>query len=161
MAACQSVTDVASKLLLKFIPKPSDLFIDLGCRFFIFRACPSELHPDDHHRTDQGPAHGPFSGNASAKPRRQLGKERIFATAVLLETQGDGFGSIKSVLKVTPCLFGYHFRIPCCHRISFPFPVRKERSVPAVPDFLCGTSLERAAYSRIISRNNPLKAQEK
>jgi len=94
-----------SKFLHKLIPKLLALIITLLQCFPIFWIGSPHLHPDGHHRTDEGAANRSLMPNAASKSGGQLRKCRILYPKIVLETQGNGLCSVKSLIEITLRLF--------------------------------------------------------
>jgi hypothetical protein len=91
-----------------------------GDCFLILGIGSAPLHPDSHDRPRQSATDGAFPTNPSAKTGRQLRENRILVPKILLETQGDRFSSVESLLKIAPRLFGHHLSVFCLLHVVSP-----------------------------------------
>jgi len=122
----------------------SALLVHFGDGLLIFGVAAAPLHPDDHDRPRQSATDGPFSTNPSAKTGCQLRENRTFISKILLETQGDRFGSVESLPKIAPCLAG-HLLSTFCHFDLSPFV-----TLWALTDKLEEVNLRRRAFCGLL-----------
>lgn len=114
------VTEIASKLLFELVPKLLALRIDPRERFFVLRIGSSPFHPDSHDCSCKGSTKRTFAPNPSTKPAGQPWDEGVLISEIILETQGNRFGSVEPLIEITLCFFCHQFRlILLCHA---PFP---------------------------------------
>ena len=99
----------APELLFESIPETIPHLIDLFFPDLVLRVGPSELHPENHDRTRQCPAEGPSPSDAGSKTGCNLWQQGPLLTQVFLETQGDRFGSVESLVKRSFRPFRDHF----------------------------------------------------
>src|SRR3990172_8366748 len=105
MSPCQIVTEVTTELLFKLIPEFLAFRIDFRNRSFVLWISSSHFHPDRHDRSCEGSAKGAFSANASTEASGHSRNQVIFNPQIVLETQGDGLRSVKSLFKIIPRSF--------------------------------------------------------
>jgi len=113
ITARQVVTVDVPKRFLKLVPKLSALFVHFGDRLLILGIGSAPLHPEGHDRSGQSATDGAFPANPSAKTGRQLGEDRPLVSKILLETQGDRFSSVESLLKIALRLLANHLSAFC------------------------------------------------
>jgi len=108
------------ELFFELIPELLAFLRNLRQRLPIFWINPSHLHPDGHNRCGKRSAERPPSSDPPAKSGGQLGDHGILNPKILLETQGDRFGSVKALVKVAFRFFRHKFRIvSLLHNSSF------------------------------------------
>jgi hypothetical protein len=123
------VAEIAPKLLFKLIPEFLALRINLGDTILVLGIGPPHLHADGHDRSSEGATKGPFAPYSSAKPCRQLRKDRIFNAKIILETQGDRFGSVKPLIKIRLCLLRDPFHIVLLCHVCLPYDLKISISI--------------------------------
>ena len=89
-----------------------------GDRFLILGIGSAPLHPDGHDRPGQSATDGAFPTDPSAKTGRQLRENRILISKIPLETQGDRFSSVESLLKIALRLLTHPLSVLCRFYLS-------------------------------------------
>jgi hypothetical protein len=104
VASDEDIAFTTPKFLFESIPELIGSCISVFLSILILSLGSPHLHSDRHEGPCKCSTQRPFPANPRAKSCCHSRQERILNFKILLETQGDRFGSVETLLKISPGL---------------------------------------------------------